>query len=324
MKISKKGPDLKLSELKVPGFLEDVYCDLRERHLLPLVGLLLIALIAVPILLSRGGGAEEPSPSTTALPPATKSAVIVAKATPGLRLYGRRFKGRAARDPFGQKNSEAEGGASASSSSAPAEEATVETSGGGSAEPEPTPEPAPSGEGGSSGAPAEEPSHDHLTYYSWAIDVSVVSGTGKEKSEPVVHRDQAEYTSFPGNKVPALTFIGVTKDEKRALMLVSDKVTGLFGEATCVRGSEHCQLLAMEPGFPVTIEYGADSRTYRIELRKIRLVTTDKLNSAPLGKQGGKGKGQGKSSGRAKASSARTPIEPGSAQISLDQLAAGQ
>jgi len=67
-------------------------------------------------------------------------------------------------------------------------------------------------------------------------------------------------------------------------MLVSDKVTGLFGDGICVVGSETCQLIALEPGIPETVVYGADGRTYRIELLKLRLLKTDKLNKAPLGK----------------------------------------
>ncbi len=321
MNLLKKGPDLKLGDVKVPGFLRDVYDDLRDRHLLPLIALLVVALVATPILLSNGSEFEEITPGVVAPAPATRPAVIVAKATPGLRIYQKRFAGQAARNPFGQQPAEGSSGGG-SPGEAPTE-ATVESSASGSAEPVPSPESSPSGEGGSGGAPAEEPNPKQLTYYSWAIDVSVASGTGKDKSEPVVRRNQAEYTSFPSNKVPALTFIGVTKDEKRAVMLVSDKVTGLFGEATCVRGSEHCQLLAMEPNFPITVVYGSDERTYRIELRKIRLITTDKLNRAPLGKNEG-GKGEGKGSGRAKGFSRQTPILPGSAQISLDQLTPGE
>ena len=35
-----KRPQIKLPEVKVPGFLSDLASDLRDRHLLPLVGLL--------------------------------------------------------------------------------------------------------------------------------------------------------------------------------------------------------------------------------------------------------------------------------------------
>ena len=51
----------------------------------------------------------------------------------------------------------------------------------------------------------------------------------------------------------------------------------------CIEGTERCQLIALEPGIPETVVYGADSRTYRIELLKLRLLKTDKLNVAPLG-----------------------------------------
>jgi hypothetical protein len=45
----------------------------------------------------------------------------------------------------------------------------------------------------------------------------------------------------------------------------------------------------MEPGLPQTFVYGGEGRTYKIELLKVHLVTTDKLNRAPLGKPKKKG-----------------------------------
>lgn len=322
MNMLKKGPDLKLSNLKVPGFLQDVYYDLKDRHLLPLVVLLLVAVVAVPILIGKGSEIEEAVPPAAIPPAGSGSNLVVAKATPGLREYDRRFDGEASRDPFKQQYLDK--GETGSESETPTE-ATIETSGGGegSSETVPSGGSEPSGGGG---APEEEPDRGGLTYFSWVIDVSITpgSGVGENKSEPVVRRGQPQYTSLPSRKVPALTYIGVSKDESRALMLVSDKVTALYGDAVCVQGSEKCQLLAMEPGFPVTVVYGADPRTYRIELRKIRLVSTDTLNKAPLGKNGKKG--GSKKSGRSKgySSSEPQPILPPSTQVSLDQLIAGQ
>ena len=40
----------------------------------------------------------------------------------------------------------------------------------------------------------------------------------------------------------------------------------------------------MEPGVPETFVYGGENRTFKIELLKVHLVTTNKLNRAPLGK----------------------------------------
>lgn len=283
MNLPKKGPELKLPDLKVPDFLLDIYYDLRERHLLPLVAILLVALVALPIVLTQGSSSAdsaEPESEAIAIPSTVQtSKLVVAKATPGLRDYRRRLARQHAHDPFVQQyaNSEGEEGAAGTG------EAEIPEEGGGepsapveSAQPPESP-PATEGNG-------EPPEGGHLQYYSFAIDTRVVPvSSGKNKPEPSVRHNLPEMTMLPSRSVPALTFIGVTKDEKNAVMLVSDKVTGLFGDATCIVGSEACQLISLEPGVPETVVYGADSRTYRIELLKLRLITTDKLNTAPLG-----------------------------------------
>lgn len=51
-----KGPELKMPEMKVPTFLSDLYWDLHDRRLLPLVALIVVAIVAVPFLL---GGTRE-------------------------------------------------------------------------------------------------------------------------------------------------------------------------------------------------------------------------------------------------------------------------
>jgi hypothetical protein len=299
MNMLKKGPELKISSLKVPDFVLDVYYDLKERHLLPLVAILLVALVALPIVLNKSSGSEEAEESAAIATPsaaASTSSLVVAQAAPGLRDYRRRLSGHTAADPFVQRFSGVgEGGETASGIPS---EATTEasTEAGGSTSGEPSggsgteTSPAPTGEGN-----GEPSSSGHLKYYSWTIDVRVTPvSSGKGKSKATTRQDLPEMTMLPSKSVPALTFVGVTKDEKNAIMLVSDKVTGIFGDATCTVGSEACQLIALEPEIPETIVYGADSRTYRIELLKVKLTETDKLNTAPLGKSK-KQKGGGKS-----------------------------
>lgn len=288
MNMLKKGPDLKMPDFKVPDFMLDIYYDLRERHLLPLVAILLVALVALPIALTRGSSEPESAESGTMATPSNavpSSSLVVAKATPGLRDYRRRLDGGAPQDPFVAQyaNGESEGGAAVggtesavtSSSSSESSSVTVESTSTESTEVE---LPA---EGG------EEPSETGRTYYSFAIDVRVVpgSGFGPNKPEPSVRRDLPELTMLPSRKTPALTFMTVSKDEKKVLMLVNDNVRGLFGDGVCVVGTDTCQLLALEPGIPETVVYGADERTYRIEILKLHFVTTDSLDKAPLGKQ---------------------------------------
>lgn len=288
MNFLKKGPELKTPELKVPDFLLDIYYDLRERHLLPLVALLIVAIVAVPFLL--GGSSSSPEPgggeSAIATPSAATptSKLVIAKSTPGLRDYRRRLGNEHAKNPFVQqysnegKNGGESGDAEGASGGGEESTVTIESS---ESSTESTEVTQPSEEGN-----GEPPDGGQLKYYSWAIDVRVTpvsSGKGKDKPQPTVRHDLPDMTMLPSRDVPALTFIGVTKDTKRAVMLVSDKVTGLFGDGVCIVGSEACQLIALEPELPETVVYGADSRTYRIELLKLRLLKTDKLNVAPLG-----------------------------------------
>lgn len=292
MNMLKKGPDIKLSDLKVPDFLSDLYYDLKDRHLLPLVVLLLVAIVAVPIALSQSGGEEEvegatesaiASPSTTA----NASAALVAKSTPGLRDYRKRLSRMRAENPFRQQYAEAEDeGASSGGSESSEESATFEESI--PSEPSPSTSPPIS-------EPNGEPTNpDRLTYFSYAIDVRVVAGGsqdgGSGGGEAQVRRNLPELTMLPSRETPAIIYMGSTKDGKKALMMISSNVEAIFGDGKCVLGSDSCQLLAMEPGVPETFVYGGEGRAYKIELLKVHLVATDKLNRAPLGKPKKKGK----------------------------------
>jgi len=101
-----KLPSLKRSDLKVPRVLSDLYWDLRDRHLLPIVALLVVAIIAAPILLN--GGSDSSSPKRAPVIAATGSTakgvpLTVVEAQPGLRNPKQRFAHRKSTDPFKQR-----------------------------------------------------------------------------------------------------------------------------------------------------------------------------------------------------------------------------
>jgi hypothetical protein len=98
-------PSLGGPELRPPKFVADLYADLRDRHLLPLVALLIVAMIAAPILLSSGGQEEEQAtitPAKAAGSEAADAGFTVVPAEPGLRDYRRRLAHRKALNPFRQ------------------------------------------------------------------------------------------------------------------------------------------------------------------------------------------------------------------------------
>jgi hypothetical protein len=281
MNFLKKGPEIKLpsslSDVKVPGFVKDAYYELDERHLIPLVIVLVVAIIAVPIALSES---TEPNPaagtSVQTGEQAAASSIIVSKSLPGLRDYHKRLDGLRSKDPFKQQFTDAEeAGASGGGATVEGETPITESAGGGTEE--------------SSGTP--HVTHE-VKYFSWSIDVRItpVSTNGKPSNEkPTVRRNLPELTMLPGRDTPAAIFMGPSADRKHALMLVSSNVTGTFGDATCVLGGETCEMLALEEGVPETFVYGGNQRIFKIELLKIELAESNSLHRAPLGQQGGSG-----------------------------------
>lgn len=296
--------------MKKPAFLADLYYDLRDRRLLPLVALVLVAIVAVPFLL--GSKSEEP-----VLPPAAVAAgaaeasgagtsrLTVVEATPGLRDYRKRLRDRSPTDPFEQRYTGSAGGGSgasgeasstASESSSPAatfSEETVTTesssttvevesgggsngggSGGGSNG---------SGSGGNSGGSSGSGGTPHLIVYDYAIDARISysppAGQDGQPPEPFVEQRILPQTAIPGAKAPVVTYMGPGRngDNKatgKVLLLVSGDVSQISGEHRCVssRPGGGCQLLEVEPGFPLTFAYGDGGAHYTIKVLSIELV----------------------------------------------------
>jgi hypothetical protein len=313
----KNGPQLKKPDLKVPPFLGDLYYDLRERRLLPILALAVVAVIAVPFLL--GGDSEEEeavsgSGSAGVIAGASgtqASHFTVVESKPGLRDYRKRLARRSPTDPFkqrftGQELKKAElnpetGGESASLteetiSSTTTEEtisSTPDESGGGSGGDSPS-----KGGGGGNAQPGD------LVFFSWAVDVKITksgggsaaerradglaSGAGDEGGDGVTARSPVELasdpeptirhkvlplTKLPGDKQPVATYMGRSK-HGFPLFLVSSKVKSVFGESKCVSGDDSCQLIEVEPKFPITFVYGANEVRYTFNVLKIELVVT--------------------------------------------------
>jgi hypothetical protein len=295
-----KGPDLKVPELKMPDFVSDLYYDLRDRRLLPLVAFVLIAIVAVPFLLS--GGSKETSPSRIE-PPAGNSSVnasqlTVVQATPGLRDYRKRLERRSPKDPFrapedkpdltdAQLGSEGDNGFESSSvtsnststtstSNATRTETTKTTKKNGvvTTETETKTEPGESG-----GAQDDE---SEVTLFAFAIDVRIKKATtvadGSVKSDDPVTRSRVlSPTPLPGEKTQVVTYAGINPKTKDPFFLVSDEVTSIFGEAECLSGDKTCQLLEVEPGLPLTFVYGPAGARYKITVLKIYPVTAGKF-----------------------------------------------
>lgn len=278
-----KGPELKLSGLKVPQVLQDLYWDLRDRRLLPLVGLVIVAIIAVPFLLGEG---EKPAEKVTPPPtangsPAREASLTVLPAEPGLRAPSKRLAHRAVKNPFHQHFT----GPVFNKGSAPIEGSTGEstvTGTGGTGEGSPgsggtVTVPVPSGSG--SLGPGE------VQLYSFGIDISVahteaVEDGSKKMGTPEIREKVERGTPLPGKKAPVLVFLGVDSNLENALMLVSTEATSLFGDNECAAGTATCQLLTLEPHTPEVVEYGENGARYKFELLKVEPIKGPKIKGS--------------------------------------------
>jgi hypothetical protein len=297
------GPELKIPDLRslqVPAVLRDLYEDLRDRRLLPLVGLILVAIVAVPFLLG-GAAEEEVAPAVPPLEaggPSTNTSLAVVPAAPGLRDYRKRLRHRSATDPFKPQytgpvlEGTQLGGSPETSTTATTSTATTSTESSGSSGSTSAPSsetPSPSGSAG--GSPSVPPgkgsggdsedeggvtAEGELTFYTFALDVKITKTTTLPKSKPeVVQKDGIlPPATLPGAKTEVITYIGVSPKTGKALFIVSEDVGSVFGDVECVAGSGRCQLLELEKGLPVTFLYGENDARYKVNVLDVETVAT--------------------------------------------------
>jgi hypothetical protein len=304
----KAGPELKMPDLKVPPFLIDLYWDLRDRHLLPIVGVVLVAIVATPFLLSDSEpeSSAPASPSTKAPSPeplarSSSSRLTVVQARPGLRDYRKRLQDEGPTNPFKPrftspvlKGTKLGNGEASTSTSTSTVTTTTSAGGGsgGSSGGEGSAGTAPSGPEPSSGQPGGglTPHPGELVAYANAIDVQIThtatkDNGHKETSGPTVRERVLPYAVLPSEKVPVVVYMGPSPKTHQPLLLVSDGVTSIFGEAKCLSGDETCQLLEVELGMPVTFSYGPSNDRYKLNVLKLYPVVVDRTKAGRVASQ---------------------------------------
>jgi hypothetical protein len=248
---------------KVQKFFGDIVYDLRSRGLLPVAVLLLVAMVAVPVLISRAGGGSstEPVQATAAAvktPPEIERAVVAYDA--GVRNYKKRLDGSSPQDPFHQP-------AGSSSESASQLNSTVTA---------PTTVPSgSSGAGASAGSTGTSTSTGTTVTRRLYLYHSVADISAGEVSQPLVrHRHIKTFTPLPNQVTPVMVYLGSALDEKRAYFSLSKSANLVPGQGTCVPSPTDCSLLALAPGQSADMVYSVDGKTYRVKVNKIELKRT--------------------------------------------------
>jgi hypothetical protein len=259
---------------KVQKVFGDVVYDLRSRGLLPVVILLVVAMVAVPVLISRGSkgssNASLQASSVTNPTPETENAVV--SYSPGIREYKRRLNDLSAKDPFRQQF--APSAASAAAASQLSSTAAVSSGSGSvagastgtsSSTPDTTTLTGGGSSGGSSGGSGKKKHKATVTY-----QANLLAGAADATLTPF--NDVATMTPLPSQTAPVVLYYGLTSDNNQALFLVSNKVASLAGPGTCVPSPEDCALLTLGPGRSEDLVYAGDGKTYRIVVAAIKTI----------------------------------------------------
>ena len=268
--------------MKTPRFLRDLYGDLRDRRLLPVVGVLLVAIPAVPMLLK-----------TDPPPPVTDSGYVAASdeelqglpavlaSEEGLRDYRERLDGRGAKSPFAQDEAESAAepadlaevaGSEAVAEAAVAQEAAASTeksASTSSAEPATTTvEKAPAETSSGSGSSGERSgAAPRPVQVAFRVDVEVgrVGDTKRRASVKLL-------TVLPSKGKPIAMYLGASENGKSATFLVSEEVSETRGDGSCMPSASGCEFVTLKQGEQQRFEYGADSEDFVLKVVDIHLA----------------------------------------------------
>ena len=265
---------------------ENIYRDLRDRNLLPIVALLVVAIIAVPIALSASSDTTpSDSPSAEIVPAdAPEAQAVVLADNPGLRDYKQRLDELKAKNPFEQQF-QSSGLSQTTVESGGGDTSTVTSSSGVPTSSGSSSSSVSAGSSGSTVSSGSTPSSDSTPssgadtatdttveqtkpkFYTWKLDVRY--GAAGEMQE----RDNVKVMDLLS---PVGVFIGASFDAKNAFFLLSSDVASASGEGACQPSPQDCQFLTLKEGKAEDIVYqpaGAEApAVYTLELTDIKVI----------------------------------------------------
>ncbi len=260
--------------------LASIRADLTDRRLLPVVGLVVVCLVAAIAYAVLGGGSSSSTPGESSAPipsVATTSGIAVTGMTPDHAVaettdgYKEQKSGQA-RNPFTPLVGAATTATGAAATGAGSSKSSSPTSGtsGGSGSPTQTSH---SKEEKTSGGSEPKPKSSKPTT---AYDVTIDFGT----LPPGVTPETAQLTQFPKLKLqtplpsatlPILVFRGVTAKGASATFTVVGEAL-LSGTGSCLPSPTQCEAVDLKPGETEQLDYvNGDGSTTVYELRVLSI-----------------------------------------------------
>jgi hypothetical protein len=260
------------------SFLRNLWADLVDKRLWPIAVLLVAALAAVPVLLGGSSGADEGVAAIPATPgrsvTATDVRVSEETAPSTVAPVGTRH------NPFRQPKAKTadttpEQAPAAQTPSTPAPGGGTGGGAGGAAPGGSTP-PAmtPATPAPSTGAPKPENTK--------VLRVNLRFGEpGKTKQK--AFDDIARLSALPSADEPIVIYLGVKKDRRTAVFLISSDATAT-GDGACKPSRTNCQTIEMREGDStfLDIDLGQGPRQFQLDVRSIAQIDTRDVRKASL------------------------------------------
>lgn len=252
--------------------LRNIWADLVEKRLWPIALLLLAGLIAVPVVLARGGGEGEggsDAPNAVAIASSSRAngpEIVTLDIAP----RARRHDGRG-RDPFVQPKGSTPQKAQALESST-----TGDSSGGGAA----------ADKGGApAGPPKPAPSKPKPSGPTYTADLRF----GQADSMRTL-RDVARLTPLPSADSPFFVFLGVKSGGKTLVFMVSSDAKAT-GDGKCRPSKNDCETIELQAG---DTEFFDLATVDGVEQYQMDVISITKVSAKSSSK-----KSKGSSTGRA-------------------------
>ena len=271
-----------MKKVEPPKILVDLYRDLRDRRLLLPFGLLAVALVLVPVALSKSSHpSASPAVGVAGSRPVSAAEPAVMTEDVGVRSYNKRLAALKEKDPFkrnfklpklpggnpGRLAPPASAGVAATPPSSPAAAssavsatppATTASSSSSSADTPPT----------STTRTVTVQSHvPQPRVYNTVVDLKIGAPGDLKRRDGV-----KPLTQLPHASNPVVALMGATLDRTTATFLVSRDVASVQGGSGCSPNRSACQLLTMKPGGRAKLVDPTSGKTYVLKVLDIRLV----------------------------------------------------
>jgi hypothetical protein len=249
-----------------PAFVSDVLKDMRDRRLIVPAIALLVAIVAVPVVLSATPEAAvppaplAPDPDAAAVEPG-----VLAVQEIGVRDYRKRLDALDRKNPFGDRfeSSAATGAADESELLAPEDSGQTAPPSSSSVT---SGEPPNTSSGPIGGTPPPVPAPEQEPYVLVSridVEVGIVDRDRRQTIEGVKSGDL-----LPSKQTPVAMFLGIKDDASVASLLVSRDVSRVNGEGECKPSRNNCEFLRMEDGDSAYLRF-ADGKRYVITVKDL-------------------------------------------------------